>query len=412
MDNVTHSLAGLVLAEAAVRLRARRTGQEPPARLRTVAAVCSVAAANLPDLDLLYSGTGANRLAYMLHHRGHTHTVVVAALGAALLWGAALLVLRMRGAVPRPDARWLLGLVGVSTASHLLLDWTNSYGVHPFWPFDNRWKYGDAVFIVEPWFWAVAVPMLVAATARRTLRVFLSLILLAGLALAWSVSLVAPGAAAALTLGAAASVVLARVLRPDGRAAAAVAGWIAVTLAMAVGTAVARETARRSVRAADPAARVLDLVTTPLPANPVCVAVIAVERSGAAYRVATARVSAAPALVEAARCPTRGGGSLLRPSARPSTPAIQWDGEWTAPHAELAALARESCTARAALRFIRVPVWRDAGASSVRLGDARYGGGSGDGFSDLTVERRPRSCPEGVPPWVPPRADLIGYDDR
>ena len=409
MDNITHSLAGLVLAESAARLRARRTGAEPPARLRAASAIAAMIAANLPDADLLYSGAGGDRLAYMLHHRGHTHTVIVALVGAVLLWGAVLLV-RRRHTGPG-DAKWLLGLILASTASHLVLDWTNSYGIHPFWPLDNRWKYGDAVFIVEPWFWVVAVPMLVAAATRRAARVILSLILVAGLALAWSVDFVAAGAAAALTAGAVLSIALARVPRPGVRAAVAVAGWITVTLVMAAGSAVARTTATRSARAADPAARLLDVVVTPLPANPVCLSVITVERSAAAYRVATARVSAAPALVPASACVTRGGaGPLFHASPRASTASIQWDEEWTAPHAELAMLARASCPALAALRFIRVPVWRAVSDSTVLLGDARFGGGSGGGFTDVTVPRRSASCPAAVPPWIPPRAELIGQD--
>lgn len=414
MDNVTHSLAGLVLAESAIRLRARRGGAELPAPLRAAAAVSSMVAANLPDSDLFYSGAGADRLAYMLHHRGHTHTILIAIVGAVLLWGAVLLFWRARGrAAPvRADATWLLGLLLVSTLSHLVLDWTNSYGVHPFWPFDNRWVYGDAVFIVEPWFWVIAVPVLIAATARRAARVALSLVLLIGLVLAWRVDLVTTGAAAALTAGAALSVVLARVLRPGARTAAAVAAWIAVTLVMAAGSAVARETARRSVRTAAPATELLDVVVTPLPANPVCATVITVERTGATYRVATARVSAVPAVTGASDCPARdGAGPMFNSSMRRSTQAIQWDAEWTAPHAELVRLARESCPALAALRFIRVPVWRPVTDSTVMLGDARYGGASGDGFSDVIVGRRVATCPDAVPPWIPPRADLLELDD-
>src|SRR4051812_25083089 len=153
MDNVTHTLAGLLLAESAVRLRTRRGGVEPSPRFRAIAAASSAIAANLPDSDLAYTGLGGDRLTYMLHHRGYTHTVVIAILGAVLLWGIAWLVWRWRAraapdAPDAPDARWLLGLLIVSTLSHLVLDWTNSYGVHPFWPFDNRWRYGDSVFIV------------------------------------------------------------------------------------------------------------------------------------------------------------------------------------------------------------------------------------------------------------------------
>jgi inner membrane protein len=250
----------------------------------------------------------------------------------------------------------------------------------------------------------------VAARTRHAARVLLSLVLLAGLALAWRVELVTAGAAAALTAGAALSVVLARALRPAARVAAAVAGWVAVTLVMTAGAAAARAAAVRAVRDADPAAEVLDVVVTPLPANPVCTTVITVERSGPTYRVATARVSAAPSVTSASRCSARGGaGPMFRTSPRRSTPAVRWDAEWAAPHAELAALARASCPALAALRFIRVPAWRALDDASVMLGDARYGGASGSGFSDVRVPRRSAACPDAVPPWTPPRADLLGF---
>ena len=257
-----------------------------------------------------------------------------------------------------------------------MLDWTNSYGVHPFWPFDDRWRYGDAVFIVEPWLWIVSVPALVAASTSRIARVLLSLVLLAGLGLAWRVNAVSAGAAIALTVGAALSVGLARVLRADGRTVAAIAGWVAVTLVMAVGSAKARAAVLRATRELDPAAEVLDVVMSPMPANAVCMSAITVERSGPTYRVATARVSSAPSLVAAARCGQRASvGSSLGASTRPSTPAVQWGGEWAAPSQELEALVRESCPALAAMRFIRVPIWRAVDDSTVLLGDVRYGGG-------------------------------------
>jgi hypothetical protein len=137
--------------------------------------------------------------------------------------------------------------------------------------------------------------------------------------------------------------------------------------------------------------------------------VLTVERAGGAYRVALARVSALPSLADASRCVVRNdGGSLFAPSARPSTAAVRWDGEWSAPHGELARLARESCPALAALRFIRVPAWRAVGDSTVLIGDARYGDASGAAFTDVTVPHRSASCPGHVPPWVPPRSDVLG----
>jgi inner membrane protein len=411
MDNVSHSLAGLLLAESAIRLRVRRGGVQTSGRFRAVAAIASMLGANLPDADLLYTGSGGNRLYYMLYHRGYTHTVVIAVLGALLLWCAGMLALRWstRTAPSKQDRRWLLGLLLVSLLSHLVLDWTNSYGVHPFWPIDNRWRYGDAVFIVEPWLWVVSVPALVAASPRWAARVLLSLVLAAGLTLAWRVDLVSPGAALALTIGALLSVLLAVVLRPDSRVAVALGAWILVTLVMAAGAASSRVNTVRAAREADPAAQILDVVVSPLPANPLCAAVITVERIGVTYRIATARVSAAPSIVEPIHCASRdAAGSIIESSTRAPTRAVHWDGEWSAPTWQLEALARESCPARAALRFIRAPIWRAAADSTVILGDARFGGASGNAFTDVRVPLRTAICPLRLPPWTPPRTDLLG----
>jgi len=59
MDNITHSLAGLLLAESAGRVRGQRLLPSP--RVRAVAAVASLVAANLPDADLFYTGAGRDR---------------------------------------------------------------------------------------------------------------------------------------------------------------------------------------------------------------------------------------------------------------------------------------------------------------------------------------------------------------
>ena len=405
MDNVTHSLAGLLLAEATIELRSRLEGAEPTVRFRTVAAVSSMIAANLPDADLLYTGIGASHLSYMLQHRGYTHTVVLAVIGAVLVWVVVLLAIRWRErrSPNTRDARWLLGLLLVSTLSHLVLDWTNSYGVHPFWPLDDRWHYGDAVFIIEPWLWVVSVPVLVAATRRRAAQMILSLLLLAGLILAWRVPFVAKGAAAALSIGTLVCVALVYALPPVGRVAAGVIGWIAVTLVMALGAAKARSNMLDALRQNDPHSQVLDVVVSPLPANPVCMSVIAVERSGTTYRASTARVSAAPTLVSAARCGSRDvSGSGIGASSRRSAAAVEWDGEWTGQIPDLATLVQNNCTAFAAMRFIRVPIWRFTGDSTVILGDLRFGAATGNGFTDVTLRLGEAECPPRVPPWVPP----------
>jgi inner membrane protein len=67
---------------------------------------------------------------------------------------------RINGAALPSAASWreLLLLSTVSIVSHPILDTLNTYGVRWLMPFDGRWFYGDAVFIVDPWLWlALAV---------------------------------------------------------------------------------------------------------------------------------------------------------------------------------------------------------------------------------------------------------------
>ena len=41
----------------------------------------------------------------------------------------------------------------MAAISHPLLGWLNIYGVRLLMPFDGKWFYGDAQFIVDPWLW-------------------------------------------------------------------------------------------------------------------------------------------------------------------------------------------------------------------------------------------------------------------
>ena len=49
--------------------------------------------------------------------------------------------------------RSLLLLSYVGVLSHVALDLLNTYGVRLLMPFDRRWFYGDALFIIDPWLW-------------------------------------------------------------------------------------------------------------------------------------------------------------------------------------------------------------------------------------------------------------------
>jgi inner membrane protein len=56
---------------------------------------------------------------------------------------------------------WLYVTALIAALSHLLLDWTNNYGVRPFFPFNPRWYAGSFVFIAEPVLWALLLAALI-----------------------------------------------------------------------------------------------------------------------------------------------------------------------------------------------------------------------------------------------------------
>ena len=136
MDNVTHTLTGLALSRAGLN------------RWHPQAAILLMLSANAPDADIVTVSRGS--LAYFEAHRGITHAIVsgpVMALLCVLVVGAFSRSLR------RWKAAWGLCLVGV--ASHLLLDWTNAYGIRLLLPFSGRWFHLDLNNLGDLWIWAV-----------------------------------------------------------------------------------------------------------------------------------------------------------------------------------------------------------------------------------------------------------------
>ena len=110
-------------------------------------------AAEAPDLDVLYSLKGP--VFGFAHHRGFTHSFLGLILSSALVVGFMYLIWFLRGKrtnLPDLPPRWgLLFLFAyIAGLSHILLDFTNNYGVRPFWPFSEKWYSWDIIFILEP----------------------------------------------------------------------------------------------------------------------------------------------------------------------------------------------------------------------------------------------------------------------
>lgn len=110
-------------------------------------------AAEAPDLDVFGSLKGP--VFGFGHHRGFTHSFLGLLLVSALVVGFVSLIWRLRGRKikdPKLPPRWglLFGLAYVAGLTHILLDFTNNYGVRPFWLFSERWYSWDIVFIADP----------------------------------------------------------------------------------------------------------------------------------------------------------------------------------------------------------------------------------------------------------------------
>ena len=80
------------------------------------------------------------------------------ALAAALYFLAWLWMRPTRSGSPAGASQAAGRSALLGTLLHLSMDALNSYGVHLFWPFENRWFYGDSVFIVEPLYWPLQRP--------------------------------------------------------------------------------------------------------------------------------------------------------------------------------------------------------------------------------------------------------------
>ena len=149
MDNITHSLVGALLGQAGLK---KKTGLAMPAL---------IIGANLPDVDAacFFWLEGQEHLGF---RRGITHgppaMVLLPLILAGLLWGYDRWQAK-RGERPEDrlpvNFKWLYALAFIGCLTHPALDWLNVYGVRLLEPFSSQWFYGDTLFIIDVWLWAL-----------------------------------------------------------------------------------------------------------------------------------------------------------------------------------------------------------------------------------------------------------------
>ncbi len=162
MEPITHFLTGACIGRAGLN------------RKTACATLVATLTAEAADLDVFWGFRGP--VANLQHHRGITHTligapvvaaVVTVAIGSFHLWlqrrrrsraSSASTPTSVSTALSWP---WLYLTALIAAFSHILLDWTNNYGVRPFFPFNPRWYAGSFVFIAEPVWWALLLLALI-----------------------------------------------------------------------------------------------------------------------------------------------------------------------------------------------------------------------------------------------------------
>jgi inner membrane protein len=142
LEPLTHFLTGACISRAGLN------------RKTALATSTLVLSAEAPDIDVLASLHG--RIFGFAHHRGITHTLLGVLMMAAVVLGVVWLLYkyalwRRKKNFDEPP-RWglLFSFACLGGLSHILLDFTNNYGVRPFDPFFHKWYSWDIVFIVEP----------------------------------------------------------------------------------------------------------------------------------------------------------------------------------------------------------------------------------------------------------------------
>lgn len=133
MDNLTHGITGLGIAYLVQEIAGGPQGG---------LVACALVSSQLPDLDVIMGSK--SKTAYLKHHRGFSHSILLAPFFAGITAGGFKLFFTQ-------TSYWQLFLVSfLSLALHLLFDLLNAYGTKLLWPLSQRRFALDILMIIDP----------------------------------------------------------------------------------------------------------------------------------------------------------------------------------------------------------------------------------------------------------------------
>ena len=404
MDNVTHTLIGITFSRL-IPSSGNKIVQAPEFAIKEKHALfwTAVLGNNLPDIDFLWAffqKKSEGSLAYLLVHRGYTHTLVGALpMGVFAAWIACLIV--------RVKMSRRLLLVGVlSIFLHIGADTLNDYGVHPFSPFFNGWYYGDSVFILEPFLWVTMLPIVVSSIRWKPGRFIWFMLGLGLLCLIWFGHYTPIATAWAVTAWA---LIYALIERKGWGVMPVVAGLFLVLFGFSFSSHQVRSEIMDQFTKSTAARgeRFQDLITTPAPGNPFCWGSWLVTQDQDFFISRQSVVSLWHRFADPENCfpiPGNYRTAPLSQSTMESDPAIHWLGDYRMRKKTFQEWREKSACFRSFLAFSRLPFLVEVQGHWV-AGDLRYDRGQGKGFAQIDLEDGQR-C--GFSPrWDPPFLRLI-----
>lgn len=411
MDNITHSLIGITVAETSFQTLKRFHEPSTP-RFRGMLWLVSFLGNNLPDLDFLFPHNDLPRnIGYLVQHRGYTHTYLLAVLQGMLLLGCFRIWCKKKNEIwSRKEWGLFAGVALSGPILHILLDSLNSYGVHPFWPLSNIWVYADTLFIIEPWIWLTLLPVIFFSLEITWARVGVFALWIAALGLVWFSGYVLMEMAFLLSLWAGFCVWIFGTKERKYGFAVLWSGFFGILLLFNQASFLAKKQIARVEARERPGVVIHDLILMPLPANPFCWGVISVESFGpvVSYRLRYGVATPFQNFIGLERCQTLEIIQRMNAQSNPKDPQIHWVIERQFEVERLKTLSEASCAVRAFLQFARAPVY-EIEKNTAKLSDWRFDLRGRKNFTSLEVSPLPvgnQSC-AFLPPWIPPRQDLL-----
>jgi inner membrane protein len=400
MDNITHSLVGYAVAKTAKHLKVKGLSDklnDPKVSLFFI--FISILAANFPDLDLIYSLYDSSKLGYLVHHRGHTHTFLLALPQAVIALVFSALVFRIKDKI-----LWLWGFIFilVNIILHISLDALNIYGVHPFFPWDNQWYYGDSVFIIEPLIWFSLLPLLLTPIKKIiSLKNLVIVFFLLTLVLAVFVKMMSVGTSIFLLIYFLGMLLVYNKMFESTKSITSICFTVLIVLGFMV-EGIQVESKIKTHLATTATTRLVDLAITPYPGNPFCWNVYVTQVLGDdGYRVSIGQFQSAR--IWGFDCPE---GMLSKDKNTETAPKIK-NMTWYQVHlGSVKEIFNDhgDCRLQNWFQFVRIPFINKAGDYV----DLRFSNRSSNrNFTQLDLMDKEQSCVKVSAPWIAPRSKLF-----